>query len=296
MPLFNMYVMVDWSGSDRRRGGRPDCIWIAHGSAEAAAPITVSPASRTEAERIIHAEIQSVVTRNKGRALLCADFGYGYPTGFASLLPHSCFAELPAWRIVWQYLRKHIQDDIGTKPGQQPNNHSNRFAVANEINAQVSSPASRGPFWCLFKPGKNTCVPQNKPRQPFVSQSIAIAALESLTEERYAVPSIRHRQRRQPGPHRHSAPRKSPLRSTVLSMLRRLAFRNRMGSGGRNLARSGAPSPPRRNLSERPSATSGHDQGSWPGARDVALGARSRRNELARQGIRNTSGHNEWIS
>jgi len=187
MPLFNMYVMVDWSGSDRRRGGRPDCIWIAHGSAEAAAPITVSPASRTEAERIIHAEIQSVVTRNKGRALLCADFGYGYPTGFASLLPHSCFAELPAWRIVWQYLRKHIQDDIGTKPGQQPNNHSNRFAVANEINAQVSSPASRGPFWCLFKPGKNTCVPQNKPRQPFVSQSIAIAALESLTEERRAI-------------------------------------------------------------------------------------------------------------
>ena len=183
MPLFNMYVMVDWSGSDRRRGGRPDCIWIAHGSAEAAAPITVSPASRTEAERIIHAEIQSVVTRNKGRVLLCADFGYGYPTGFASLLPHSCFAELPAWRIVWQYLRKHIQDDIGTKPGQQPNNHSNRFAVANEINAQVSSPTSRGPFWCLFKPGKNTCVPQNKPRQPFVSRSTSIAALR-ITDRR----------------------------------------------------------------------------------------------------------------
>src|SRR5215468_1271596 len=116
MPLFDAYVMVDWSGSDRRRSGRQDCIWIAHGSGEVAAPVTVSPPSRTEAEQIIRAELQSVVTRNKGRVLLCADFGYGYPAGFGSFLANSCSAELP-WRIVWQYLRKHIQDDIGTKPG-----------------------------------------------------------------------------------------------------------------------------------------------------------------------------------
>src|SRR5262249_35236708 len=141
MPLFDAYVMVDWSASDRRRSGRQDCIWIAHGSAEAAAPVAVSPPSRTEAERIIRAELQSVVTRNKGRVLLCADFGYGYPTGFASLLPNSCSAKLPPWRIVWQYVHKHIQDDIGTKPGQQSTNRSNRFEVANEINAALSSPA-----------------------------------------------------------------------------------------------------------------------------------------------------------
>jgi precorrin-8X/cobalt-precorrin-8 methylmutase len=183
MPLFNAYVMVDWSGSDRRRSGRQDCIWIAHGSAEDAAPITVSPPSRTEAEQIIRRELQSVGRRNKGRVLLCADFGYGYPAGFASVLAKSYSAELPPWRIVWQYLHKHIQDDIGTKPGQQPNNHNNRFEVANEINAQVSSPASRGPFWCLFKPGNHGCVPQNKPRQPFVARSISIAPLR-ITDRR----------------------------------------------------------------------------------------------------------------
>jgi precorrin-8X/cobalt-precorrin-8 methylmutase len=183
MPLFNAYLMVDWSGSDRRRGGRQDCIWIAHGSAEAAAPVTVSPPSRTEAERIIHAELLSVVARNKGRVLLCADFGYGYPTGFASLLGSASSAALPPWRVVWQYLRKHIQDDIGTKPGQQPNNRSNRFAVANEVNAQASSPASRGPFWCVFKPGDHICIPQNKPRQPFVSGTIPIAAFR-ITDRR----------------------------------------------------------------------------------------------------------------
>jgi len=80
-------------------------------------------------------------------------------------------------------LRKHIQDDIGTKPGQQPNNRSNRFEVANQINAALSSPASRGPFWCLFKPGSHICIPQNKPRQPFVSRSVSIAALR-ITDRR----------------------------------------------------------------------------------------------------------------
>jgi precorrin-8X/cobalt-precorrin-8 methylmutase len=183
MPLFDTYMMVDWSGSDRRRGDKQDCIWIAHGSANWAEPVTVSPPSRTEAERMIRAELQLVVTANKGRVLVSADFGYGYPAGFASLLPNSCSAEVPPWRIVWQYLRGHIQDDIGTKPGQQPNNRSNRFDVANEMNAELSSPASRGPFWCLFKPGNHICVPQNKPRQPFVSRTTSIAALR-ITDSR----------------------------------------------------------------------------------------------------------------
>jgi hypothetical protein len=79
-------------------------------------------------------------------------------------------------------------------------------------------------------------------------------------------------------------------------MLRHLALRNRMGTAGRNLARSGAPSPPRRNLSERPSAARGRDQGSWPGACDVALGARPRRDKLAHKRIRNTSRDSDWLS
>ncbi|HEX7228833.1 MAG TPA: hypothetical protein VF452_00460, partial [Candidatus Binatia bacterium] len=177
MPLFDAYAMVDWSGSDRRRRGRQDCIWIAHGSAKASVPITASPASRTEAEQIMRAVLKSVVRANKGRVLMCADFGYGYPAGLASLLPNSGSAGLAPWRVVWEYLHEHIQDDIGTKPGQPPNNRSNRFEVANEINAALSNPTSRGPFWCLFKPGNHLCVPQNKPSQPFISRNLSIAAL-----------------------------------------------------------------------------------------------------------------------
>jgi hypothetical protein len=35
MPLFDFYVMVDWSGATRHRGRRSDCIWIGHGPTEA---------------------------------------------------------------------------------------------------------------------------------------------------------------------------------------------------------------------------------------------------------------------
>jgi precorrin-8X/cobalt-precorrin-8 methylmutase len=183
MPLFDAYIMVDWSGGDRRRAGKQDCIWIAYGSATAAAPMTVSPPSRTEAEHVIRSQLQTVVGSKKGRVLLCADFGYGYPCGFASLLPKSIHGQLPPWRIVWRYLRKNVQDDLGTKPCQRPTNRSNRFEVASAINILASSPASPGPLWCLFKSGGYACVPQKRPAQPFVSGAARIAS-RRITDER----------------------------------------------------------------------------------------------------------------
>jgi precorrin-8X/cobalt-precorrin-8 methylmutase len=183
MPVFNAYVMVDWSGSDRRRAGRQDCIWIAHGLSTAAAPTTMSPPSRTEVEHFMRAQLQAVVAAKKGRVLLCADFGYGYPAGFASLLTKSDSGELPPWRVVWQYLSRHVQDDLGTRPGQRPTNRSNRFEVASAINVSVSSSGSPGPFWCLFKPGSYVCIPQKKPLQPCVCGSGSVAPLR-ITDTR----------------------------------------------------------------------------------------------------------------
>ena len=167
MPLFDEYVMVDWSATNRRRAGTVDCIWIAHGPVTADKPVTESPPSRTEADQIIRAQLQSIVSAYKGRVLLCADFGYGYPAGFASLLPGVDCGPLPPWRTVWQYLSRHLQDDLGTKPGHRPTNRSNRFEVASAINSIVSGPASAGPFWCQFKADVYTCIPQEQPSQPF---------------------------------------------------------------------------------------------------------------------------------
>ena len=184
MALFESYIMLDWSGGDRRRRGRQDCIWIAQGRATAAAPVTVRRATRTEAEQIIRAQLQPIVASKKNRALLCADFGYGYPAGFAKLLAKSVAVPLPPWRAVWEYLSKHVRDDLGTRPGRQPSNRSNRFEVASTINAAAaSSAASSGPFWCLFKPGGYPCVPQRRPPQPFGCASATIAPLR-ITDRR----------------------------------------------------------------------------------------------------------------
>ncbi len=70
-----------------------------------------------------------------------------------------------------------MQDDLGTKVGQKPNNRSNRFEVASAINAAVSNDDSLGPFWCLFKPGEHSCIPQKRPKQPFTCGSGSIASL-----------------------------------------------------------------------------------------------------------------------
>ena len=115
--------------------------------------------------------------------LLCADFGYGYPAGFASLLPNSVPDDLSPWRIVWEYLKNSVQDDLGTTPGRQPTNRSNRFEVASAINSLASTPTLPGPFWCLFKSGGYACVPQKRPAQPFVSAKARIAS-RRITDER----------------------------------------------------------------------------------------------------------------
>jgi len=85
MPLFDFYIMADWSGGARRRGGRADTIWVAHGPTIEDAPLTDSPHSRTEAVRLIHALLVREI-ESKQRVLLCFDFAYGYPVDFAAAL------------------------------------------------------------------------------------------------------------------------------------------------------------------------------------------------------------------
>src|SRR6266705_414053 len=78
-------------------------------------------------------------------------FAYGYPADFAATLQAATGMsdkELP-WLTVWHYLNQAIKDDEGTAPGGRPTNRSNRFEIANQINALLSSDLERaGPFWC----------------------------------------------------------------------------------------------------------------------------------------------------
>jgi molybdopterin molybdotransferase len=150
MALFDSYIMVDWSGGARRRGGRSDTIWIAHGPRTAETPLTHSPHSRTEAIRLIEPILEEAI-RSKRHVLLSFDFAYGYPVDSGVALQAATGKsdrDLP-WITVWQYLSEHLKDDEGTAPGAKPSNRSNRFEVADRINALLSPDSEKtGPFWC----------------------------------------------------------------------------------------------------------------------------------------------------
>jgi precorrin-8X/cobalt-precorrin-8 methylmutase len=92
--------------------------------------------------------------------------------------------DLP-WLLVWQYLRNHIKDDEGTAPGAKPNNRSNRFEVANQINALLSADGkAAGPFWCASPEAAYLYIPQRGPREPFqTAQGYVVKSLR-LTDKR----------------------------------------------------------------------------------------------------------------
>jgi precorrin-8X/cobalt-precorrin-8 methylmutase len=186
MSLFDFYIMVDWSGGARRRGGRSDTIWIAHGPTIADAPLTDSPFSRTEAIHLIHSLLVNEI-ESKRRVLLCFDFAYGHPVDFAAALQAATGKSdrvLP-WLMVWRYLSEQIKEDEGTRPGAKPTNRSNRFEVANRINALLSSDREvRGPFWCTSPGSPCPYIPQKRPPEPFrTAQGYMVKGLR-LTDKR----------------------------------------------------------------------------------------------------------------
>jgi hypothetical protein len=171
MPLFDFFIMVDWSGAARRRGMRADSIWVAFGSIEDESPKTLSPFSRSEATHLVR-ELLRAQLKDRHRALLCFDFAYGFPRDFAAAL-QSVIAgadDVLPWLAVWEFLRKEINDDEGTTVDRKPSNRSNRFDVANKVNSLLSeSTDSCGPFWCASTEGAYQYLPQTRPQQPFQS-------------------------------------------------------------------------------------------------------------------------------
>jgi len=78
MPLFDFYIMVDWSGAARRSGRRPDSIWIAHGAMDADEPVTNSPFSRTETIHLVRSVLLKEIA-SRHRVFVGFDFAYSYP-------------------------------------------------------------------------------------------------------------------------------------------------------------------------------------------------------------------------
>jgi precorrin-8X/cobalt-precorrin-8 methylmutase len=179
MPLFDFYIMVDWSGTARRRGMRADAIWFAFGGIVDESPKTTSPFSRSEATQLVHELLQAQLSDGH-RTLVCFDFAYAFPRDFLAALQVATGLpdNISPWLSVWQYLRDQIRDDNESLSGRKPTNRSNRFEVANTFNSLLSlSSDSPGPFWCTPNEGRYSYLPQYQPPQPFQSaQGFAIPA------------------------------------------------------------------------------------------------------------------------
>src|ERR1700676_1390600 len=129
--LFDHYVIVDWSAAARPRIGR-DSIWICHRGRHG--ETCENPATRHLAKRLL-ADILTVATQKRERALLGFDFPFGYPAGFAQRLGLSW----TPWRALWDEIAGLLNDD--------EDNKNDRFEVGATLNRRVSRSGFPFPFW-----------------------------------------------------------------------------------------------------------------------------------------------------
>lgn len=137
MTLFDTYVMVDWSASNNRAGGKPksDAIWWAvvhrYGSLYSESYVRYER-TRMEASRHISDFLSTELTGRR-RVLIGFDFAFGYPYGFARSVTGKAQA-----RELWCWLRNEIDDK------QESEGRNNRFRVAENMNTRF---CGDGPFW-----------------------------------------------------------------------------------------------------------------------------------------------------
>lgn len=128
MPLFDSYMVVDWSANGTPKTGK-DSIWIAHLRPGQAVALD-NPPTRHAAMTQIAAMIEE--EGRKGRRLLAGfDFAFGYPAGLARAMGPDA-----DWRSIWAHLHDHLIDT--------PDNANNRFDLAASLNTRFPGD---GPFW-----------------------------------------------------------------------------------------------------------------------------------------------------
>jgi precorrin-8X/cobalt-precorrin-8 methylmutase len=133
-PIFDAYVIVDWSAAAVPRTGA-DSVWIGiaeRQEAQDTALRLLNPPTRAEAMEVLADVLSDMVARD--RVVLAGfDFAFGYPAGFArSLRPAD-----GTWRGVWK--------EIGARVRDGGDNANNRFEVASAFNQAISGGAF--PFW-----------------------------------------------------------------------------------------------------------------------------------------------------
>lgn len=127
-PLFDAYVMVDWSAAASPATGANSLWWTC--VERDGASRTANPATRAQGM----AELTDLLSdlHARGLSVLAGfDFNFGFPAGFASRI------DARDWKGVWQRLTAEMRDGA--------DNANNRFALAGRLNQTISGGAA--PFW-----------------------------------------------------------------------------------------------------------------------------------------------------
>lgn len=133
-PLFDLYVMVDWSAAAVPRQGR-DSVWITALKRTARGLRTTAhenPPTRHAAHALLR-ELLTASARAREMVLAGFDFPLAYPGGLARHLK----LDGPPWRAVWDAIAELVED--------RDDNGNNRFAAAAALNERLSGDAY--PFW-----------------------------------------------------------------------------------------------------------------------------------------------------
>ena len=130
MPLFDRYLIVDWSAANTPKRGK-DSIWIGLCGSDIETRIENIP---TRAAATLFAASQIEQALEKGKRLIAGfDFGFGYPSGaFRSVDDND------SWETMWRMISEGIEDD--------EQNRSNRFEYASGLNTEIFADVE-GPFW-----------------------------------------------------------------------------------------------------------------------------------------------------
>ena len=126
MPVFDAYLMVDWSAANAPNRGK-DSIWLGltvRGRRGLRLTHLENPATRANAtERIIQL---AEINLHRGRRILIGfDFPFGFPAGTARALGKR---GLP-WRNLWQELDDRLVDHDDNR-----NNRNTNYKFTNSSN------------------------------------------------------------------------------------------------------------------------------------------------------------------
>ncbi len=137
LPLFNAYIVVDWSASAKPVSGA-NSIWIGWVTRDRNGRARVScenvPTRFQARDRIL--ELTEDFIRRGSRVLIGFDFAMGYPTGTSKAIGLD-LDTVPPWKAMHDFLTQSVID--------HPDNSNNRFALAADLNAKMS--AGPHPFW-----------------------------------------------------------------------------------------------------------------------------------------------------